>query len=74
MPNSTLKGLKQLEEFTKDQKEIGKLYLACKNSKDTNSKACQQYNFGISRSDYVKTVLSSLRCKSEKAVFNRLSN
>ena len=74
MPSSTPKGLKQLEDLTKDQKKLCKIYFDCKNSKDTNSKACQEYNFGIYRSDYVNTVLSSLRCENEKAILNRISN
>ena len=62
MPNSTAQGLEELEELKASQEKVRELYFACKESKNTNSKECQDYVEQIVKDDYtIDFVLGMIR-------------
>ena len=66
MPNSTEKGLKELKDLGVEHHRCRDLYFACKSSRNTDSKECQDYVYQIVQNERAANFMAGISFGSRK--------
>jgi hypothetical protein len=66
MPNSTEKGLRELKELGTEHHRWRDLYFACKSSRNTDSKECQDYVYQIVQNERAANFMAGISFGSRK--------